>query len=63
MSAPKFHKVCQTPGFATVIANTATTMERPIKDPATKLPDAQKASRNRELFTIQSHRDPCWPRS
>jgi hypothetical protein len=38
MSAPKIDNVCQSLGLATIIANTATTMERPIISPATKLP-------------------------
>jgi len=39
---PKIHNVCESLGLATIIANTTTTMERPIKTPATKL----TASRN-----------------
>ena len=38
MGAPKIHNVCESLGLATIIANTATTMERPINSPATKLP-------------------------
>ena len=50
MGAPKTHDICQPPEFTTIIANTATMIERPIKIPATKLP----ASRNRvrEFFMI-----------
>ena len=36
-SAPKIDNVCQMLGLATIIANTGTTMERPIISPATKL--------------------------
>jgi hypothetical protein len=35
MGAPKIHNACESLGL---IANTATTMERPINSPATKLP-------------------------
>ena len=50
MGAPRTHDICQPPEFTTIIANTATMIERPIKIPATKLP----ASRNRviEFFMI-----------
>ena len=38
IGAPKTKNVCQSPGFATIIANTGTTIERLIKRPAMKLP-------------------------
>jgi hypothetical protein len=55
MGAPKTHNVCQPSGSAIIIANNGTTIERPVKSPAIKLP----ASRNlvREFFMIHSDRD------
>lgn len=58
MGAPKINHVCQSLGLAAIIANTATTMERPIKSPATKLPASRNALRNLAggFFTIRSDR-------
>jgi len=53
MGAAKTHDICQPPGFTTIIADTATMIERPIKIPATKLP----ASRNRVREFFMIHHD------
>jgi hypothetical protein len=45
MGAPKTKNVCQSLGFATTIANTGTTIERPIKRPAMKLPACRNPAR------------------
>src|ERR1022692_1221425 len=54
MGAPKPKNVCQSSGFATIIANRGTTIERPIKRPAMKLP----ACRNLAGGFFMTHSDP-----
>src|SRR5207244_3034022 len=54
IGAPKTKNVCQSLGLATIIAKTVTTIERPIKRPATKLP----ACRNLASGFFMIHSDP-----
>jgi len=45
MGAPKIHNVRQSLGSTAIIADTATTMESPIKSPAMRLPACRNLAR------------------
>lgn len=45
IGAPKTKNVSRSLGFATIIANMGTTIERPIKRPAMKLPACRNLAR------------------
>jgi hypothetical protein len=55
MGAPKARNACQSLGFATIIANTGATIERPIKRPAMKHPACRNLARG--FFMIHSDPD------
>jgi len=55
IGAPKTKNVCQSLGLATIIANRGTTIERPIKRPAMKLPACRNLARG--FFMIHSDPD------
>src|SRR6266581_8905779 len=61
MGAPKTKNVCQSLGLATIIAKTVTTIERPIKRPATKLPACRNLARGFFMIHSDPECDGCKP--